>query len=72
MFITPVLILAIEIAGIVGEIQGGNNSVVYFTYALFALCDAAYYIFFFKSETGTNDDEKIVDKREVREEAAKS
>jgi len=61
-FITPALILAIEIAGLIDEFRGGNSPVVFFAYGLFAVCVAIYYLFFFKTDTGTNEDEKIAEK----------
>lgn len=59
-FITPVLIVIIEIGGLVSEFNNGYSAVVYFAYLLVGVCIAVYFIFFRNVETGTNADEKLV------------
>ena len=61
-FITPALIIIVELGGLVSEIQSGNIAVIVFAYALIAVCVAVYFIFFKNSYTGTNADEKVKDK----------
>lgn len=58
-FITPALILVVEIGGLKSEIESGNIAVVIFAYALIAICAAIYFACFRNSETGTNADEKL-------------
>lgn len=58
-FVTPALILIVEIGGLQSEIAAGNIAVVVFAYALVALCVAAYFAFFRNKDTGTNADEKL-------------
>lgn len=58
-FITPALIIVVEIGGLVTEIQAGNIAVVVFAYALIAVCIAVYFAFLRNTYTGTNADEKI-------------
>ena len=58
-FVTPALILIVEIGGLQSEIAAGNVAVVVFAYALVALCVAAYFLFFRNTDTGTNADEKL-------------
>ena len=60
-FVTPALILIVEIFGVKNEIDGGNAPVVIAAYALIAVCVAVYFIFFHNTETGTNDDEVAID-----------
>ncbi len=62
-FITPLLILVVEIGGLKSELDAGNHAVVIFAYGLVILCVLLYFTFFYKSYTGTNEDEKIVDKK---------
>lgn len=61
-FITPALIIIVELGGLVSEIQSGNVAVIVFAYALIAVCMAVYFAFFKNSYTGTNADEKVKDK----------
>lgn len=61
-FITPLLIIIVEIGGVKGEINGGNTAVVIFAYALVAVCALAYFAFLKNSNTGTNEDEKLAAK----------
>ena len=58
-YITPLLILIIEIGGVMGEFKSGNPAVVYFAYGLVAVCIVVYFLFFMNGETGTNADEKL-------------
>lgn len=58
-FVTPALILIVEIGGLQSEIAAGNVAVVVFAYALVALCVVAYFAFFRSTDTGTNADEKL-------------
>ena len=58
-FVTPALILIVEIGGLQSEIAAGNTAVIVFAYALVALCVMAYFAFFRNRDTGTNADEKL-------------
>ena len=58
-YITPVLIIVVEIGGLASEIKAGNIAVVVFAYALIAVCAAVYFAFLRNSYTGTNADEKL-------------
>ena len=58
-FVTPALILIVEIGGLQSEIAAGNVAVIVFAYALVALCVVAYFLFFRNTDTGTNADEKL-------------
>ena len=58
-FVTPALILIVEIGGLQSEIAAGNTAVIVFAYALVALCVVAYFTFFRNRDTGTNADEKL-------------
>lgn len=57
-FITPALILIIEIFGIFDEIKAKHYMTVIFAYALVLVCIAVYFAFLRNSHTGTNEDEK--------------
>lgn len=59
-FVTPALILIIEVGGLVNEFKAGNGAVVYFAYALVLGCIAVYFAFFKNAETGSNEDEKLL------------
>lgn len=61
-FVTPALIIIVEVGGLISEIQSGNIAVIVFAYALIAVCMVVYFIFFKNSYTGTNADEKVKDK----------
>lgn len=61
-FITPALIVIVEIGGLVTEIKNGYIAVVVFAYALIAVCIVLYFAFLRNSYTGTNADEKIREK----------
>jgi len=58
-FITPALIIIVEISGVKSEIDSGNPAVVVFAYALIAISAVIYFTFFKNSYTGTNADEKV-------------
>ena len=60
-FITPALILIVEIGGLITEIQGGNIAVVIFAYGLVLLGIAIYFLWLRNARTGTNADEKLKD-----------
>ncbi len=60
-FITPALILIVEISGISAKLKDGNAPVVIAAYALIAACIAVYFLFLRNAETGTNDDEIAID-----------
>lgn len=62
-FITPLLILIVEIGGLKSEFESGNHAVVICAYGLVILCVLAYFVLFARSYTGTNEDEKIVEKK---------
>lgn len=57
-FVTPALILVIEIGGVRNEFGRGNGAVVYFALLLLLLSIALYFAFFRNTYTGTNADEK--------------
>lgn len=63
-YITPALIIIIEIFGIKSKFDAGQQSVVYCAYGLLAVCIIIYFIFLRNTETGENDDEVIVDKHQ--------
>ncbi len=56
-FITPALVIIIEIGGVRAKIQSGQSAVVIFAYALVAVCAILYFAFLRNSNTGTNADE---------------
>ncbi len=60
-FVTPALILIVEIFGIKAEISGGNAPVVVTAYGLIAVCVLIYFLGLRNKETGTNDDEIALD-----------
>ena len=60
-YVTPALIIIIEIFGIISKFRAGQQAVVYCAYGLLAVCVVIYFIFFRNSETGTNNDEVIAD-----------
>ncbi len=57
-FVTPLLILIVEIGGLVSEIQKGASAVVGFAFGLVIVCVILYFIFLRNRYTGTNEDEK--------------
>ena len=58
-YITPLLIVIVEIGGLASEIQSGNIAVVVFAYGLIAVCAIVYFAFFRNHDTGCNADEKL-------------
>lgn len=58
-FITPALILVVEVGGLINKFKDGQASVVIFAYALLVLTAILYFLFFRNTDTGTNEDEKI-------------
>ena len=58
-YVTPALILVIEIGGIYNEFQAGNAAVVYFAAGLLIFSIVLYFAFFRNVYTGVNADEKI-------------
>jgi hypothetical protein len=65
-YITPTLILVVEVGGVVSKLQGGHWPVVLGAAVLIALAVLAYFLFFKEADTGTNADELAI------EEAAKA
>ena len=63
-YITPALILVVEIGGIVDKIAGGQWYVVVAAYLLLAIAAAAYFIWFKNTDTGTNADELALSEKE--------
>ncbi len=59
--VTPALIVLIEVFGIKSKFDVGQQAVVYFAYALLAICVIVYFAFFRNTDTGCNDDEIIAD-----------
>lgn len=57
-FITPALILVVEVAGVINEIKDGNIPVVVVAYGLIVVSAVVYFIFLRNSYTGTNKDEE--------------
>lgn len=58
-FITPTLILIVEIGGVSSEISNGNYAVIIFALALVLIGFVVYNLFLKNSNTGTNQDENI-------------
>ena len=58
-YITPLLIVIVEIGGLAGEIEAGNIAVVVFAYALIAVCAIVYFAFLRDRDTGCNADERV-------------
>ncbi len=58
-YITPVLIIIVEIGGLSSEIKAGNIEVIISSLVLILVCIAVYFKFFANTDTGTNADEKI-------------
>lgn len=61
-YITPLLIIVVEIGGLKSEIEAGNIPVIIAAVILMALCYLVYRVFFINTETGNNEDEKIAGK----------
>ena len=58
-FVTPLLIIVVEIGGVVTKIRAGQWFVVAAAYALLAIAAVAYFIFCKNADTGTNADEEL-------------
>ena len=58
-FITPALIIIVQISGIYSELKAGNIGIVLLSCGLIALCLVLYFVFFVNAYTGTNEDEKV-------------
>ena len=58
-FITPALVIIVEIGGLKSEIEAGNIAVIIGAVILIAISIVVYYAFFVNSYTGTNEDEKL-------------
>ena len=58
-FVTPLLILVVEIGGVITKIKAGQWYVVVAAYALIAIAIAAYFFFCKNADTGTNADEQL-------------
>ena len=56
-YVTPLLILAVEIGGILSELQRGNYAVIAAAVLLILICVLLYVFFLKHRETGTNKDE---------------
>ena len=56
-FITPALVIIIEISGVRAKFLAGQSAVVIFAYALVAVCALVYFLFLRNGHTGTNADE---------------
>ena len=69
-FVTPVLIVVIEVFGVISKFKAGQSAVVYCAYGLLALCVLVYFLFFRNGKTGSNEDEVIVDELEKAGKAA--
>lgn len=61
-YITPILIVIVEIGGIKSEIEAGNISVIIAAVVLMLIAMAVYFAFFVNTNTGTNEDEKSANK----------
>ncbi len=59
-YITPILIIIVEIGGLKSEIEAGNIPVIITALALMLICAIIYFKFFVNTDTGTNEDEKLV------------
>ena len=58
-FITPALVIIVQISGIYSELQAGNIGVILLSCGLIAVCLILYFVFFANTYTGTNEDEKV-------------
>ena len=61
-FVTPALILVVEVGGVIAKIRAGQWFVVVTAYALLAVAAAVYFLFFRNADTGTNADELSLEK----------
>ncbi len=57
-FVTPVLVIIVEVFGVKAKFDGGQAPVVYVSCGVLVLCAAVYFIFFKNRNTGCNADEK--------------
>lgn len=62
-YITPILIVSVEIGGLIDEIKAGKIGVVVTAFVLMAICIAVYYMFLVNIDTGTNKDEILPDEK---------
>ena len=78
-YVTPILILVVEIFGLIDLIAPKNDAgvrifsgnglgIVLSAYLLLGICAGIYFLFFRNSYTGTNEDEKQTDSIEEKEE----
>ena len=70
-YVTPLLILFVEIAGVIGKIGSEGAKywwVIAFSLILVGRSTAAYLIFFRNGETGCNADELEIEKAAIEEE----
>ena len=58
-FITPILVIVVEVGGLIDEIKAGNIGVVVTSAVLIVLSIVVYFILFANTDTGTNEDEKM-------------
>ena len=58
-FVTPILIIVVEIGGLTSEIKAGNIAVIITAFVLILICMAVYFKLFANVDTGTNEDEKL-------------
>ncbi|MBE5742241.1 MAG: sodium-dependent transporter [Clostridiales bacterium] len=59
-FVTPLLILLVEIMGVIGKLQSYGNiywSIIITSLLLIAICVIVFFAFFYKKDCGTNADE---------------
>lgn len=71
-YVTPVLILVIEIGGLVDKIKAKQWGVVVFAYGLIVVCAALYFLLLKNKDTGNNELELELDKEEAAEAASKA
>lgn len=82
-YVTPILILIVEVFGVIDFIAPANAlgvrefslnglGIVLTAYGLCALALAVYFIFFRNKETGCNDDEFIIEQKTVEKALAKA
>lgn len=66
-YITPILILVVEVGGIIDKIKAKQYSVVIFSYVLLLVCVAVYFVFLRNTDTGTNKDEVMTEVVEIHD-----
>ncbi|MBR7070624.1 MAG: sodium-dependent transporter [Clostridia bacterium] len=69
-YITPALIIIIEVFGIKSKFDAKQEAVVYCAYGLIVLCVLIYFIFFRHTQTGCNDDEILIEQRKKEKKAS--